>query len=1121
MHILPRLGGILWCAVVLAGLPVSGIGATAEAVLAWGDNVFGESRVPATAFRDVVAISCGRGHTVALRRNGSVIAWGDDLYQQTSVPLSANGDVVSIAAGFRHTLALKSDGSVVGWGWNVSGQATIPAAAQNQVMGVAAGAKHSLVLKADGSVFAWGSNSSGQTNVPETAKGGIRAVIAGANHSIALTAEGGVVAWGLNSDGQSDVPNSVRTSVQAIAAGAAHSLALKEDGSVVAWGDNRYGQSTVPEGAKNGVVAIAAGSEHSMALKADGTIVEWGHSVGQLPLPNGGAGGTTVIAAGWYHNAAIVVPSPPEITVEPVSQSVPRGSNGYFSVHARGYPLAYQWRKDGKEIFGATGRVLPLGKVRAQQAGSYDVVVSNSAGSVTSTNPAALIVPPAPSGSARIWTGKADASVPLPAQSDVIGITKGQLVLKADGSVFAWGSEAGILPDTLKSNVIDVVKEYYHSLVLMSDGSVISWGIKVPGISIDPGFVPDDLQGVVAVEAGEFRSIALKSDGAVVVWGRNAFGETNLPLAAKSGVAAISNGPRLVIALKRDGTVIYWGGVSRPGEAIAPDFQGEIVAIAAGGSEIFALTDTGTLTRWGDVTRDGLKVPNEAQSGVVAMVAESDYLAVLKADGKVYAWELDGNIAKPLSVPDPNASLAVTLSGGSVVTLARAEAPRIRQQPAGLTAVVGTSVHLEVKTEGYPANSKWQKDGMDLPGAVNSGYDIPFVLPSDAGAYSVVVSSYLGAVTSSPPAVLSVKPSHGTLVAWTDTSSDPIPVPTALRTGMIGVSAAQDFILALRGDASVVSWNPGGGYNPPVPPEAQTGVQAIGTAASFGVALKTNGAVIAWGGSNQYGESDVPESARSGVVAISVGSAHILALKGDGTVVAWGDNLWGQATVPANLPGKAVAIAAGGRFSAALLSNGTVRIWGNVADLKQRLQITSATGIRSIAAGLFHLLALDNNGRVLGAGESEYDYGQSRVPGSATHDVVRIVAGHFHSLAYTSDGSLIAWGLNTSDSRWYPGYGRSFIPAAARDSIVTTAAGHGFYVALIGFPEGLEAKQNGSGIEISWPADWTDFQLQSTTELTPPVQWSNHPAAPILLEDHFRVIHDTTNHAGWFRLHRP
>ncbi len=54
-------------------------------------------------------------------------------------------------------------------------------------------------------------------------------------------------------------------------------------------------------------------------------------------------------------NTLVIQPVLPFLTQQPQSQSVPAGTNVTFSVVAGGTPpLAYQWRKDGDAIGGAT-----------------------------------------------------------------------------------------------------------------------------------------------------------------------------------------------------------------------------------------------------------------------------------------------------------------------------------------------------------------------------------------------------------------------------------------------------------------------------------------------------------------------------------------------------------------------------------------------------------------------------------------------------------------------------------------------------------------------------------------------------------------------------------------------
>jgi hypothetical protein len=91
----------------------------------------------------------------------------------------------------------------------------------------------------------------------------------------------------------------------------------------------------------------------------------------------------------------------PTIMIQPVNQTVAEGATIVFSVTANGTaPLAYQWRKNGVNIQGATSAVFTIQTVQIAEAGSYSVVIDNSAGSITSV--AALLnvnpVPPSITG---------------------------------------------------------------------------------------------------------------------------------------------------------------------------------------------------------------------------------------------------------------------------------------------------------------------------------------------------------------------------------------------------------------------------------------------------------------------------------------------------------------------------------------------------------------------------------------------------------------------------------------------------------------------------------------------------------------------------------------------------
>ena len=87
--------------------------------------------------------------------------------------------------------------------------------------------------------------------------------------------------------------------------------------------------------------------------------------------------------------------APPTITAQPSGVTVTEGAQASFSVTASGTGLGYQWRKNGVTINGATAATFSIAVTATGDAGSYDVIVTNTGGSVTSAA-AVLTVDAAP-----------------------------------------------------------------------------------------------------------------------------------------------------------------------------------------------------------------------------------------------------------------------------------------------------------------------------------------------------------------------------------------------------------------------------------------------------------------------------------------------------------------------------------------------------------------------------------------------------------------------------------------------------------------------------------------------------------------------------------------------------
>jgi RHS repeat-associated protein len=86
------------------------------------------------------------------------------------------------------------------------------------------------------------------------------------------------------------------------------------------------------------------------------------------------------------------------------NQTAVAGTNVTITMAAAGTaPLTYQWQFNGANIIGATSASLTLNNVNASNVGSYTVVVSNSAGSVTSAAATLTVTVPPPPTAAPVF----------------------------------------------------------------------------------------------------------------------------------------------------------------------------------------------------------------------------------------------------------------------------------------------------------------------------------------------------------------------------------------------------------------------------------------------------------------------------------------------------------------------------------------------------------------------------------------------------------------------------------------------------------------------------------------------------------------------------------------------
>ena len=96
-----------------------------------------------------------------------------------------------------------------------------------------------------------------------------------------------------------------------------------------------------------------------------------------LPRPYGAA--ADIGAVEWTHP----VDSPLQIIQQPANCQVSEGSATDFSVAVAGEAPAYQWRFNGYNLAGASSSSYAISSAQPSQAGSYNVVITNSFGAVT------------------------------------------------------------------------------------------------------------------------------------------------------------------------------------------------------------------------------------------------------------------------------------------------------------------------------------------------------------------------------------------------------------------------------------------------------------------------------------------------------------------------------------------------------------------------------------------------------------------------------------------------------------------------------------------------------------------------------------------------------------------
>ena len=283
------------------------------------------------------------------------------------------------------------------------------------------------------------------------------------------------------------------------------------------------------------------------------------------------------------------------------------------------------------------------------------------------------------------------------------------------------------------------------------------------------------------------------------------------------------------------------------------------------------------------------------------------------------------------------------------------------------------------------------------------------------------------------------------------------PVQVPGLSGFRAVAAGRDFSMALKSDGTVWTWGSnkerglGNGTKTdsptPTPIAGLPKIVAIAAANRHALALDANGTVWEWGFVINQREILSPSQVAKlkNVTSVATGDEHNVALDSSGQVWVWGDHgagdlgdgCYNHSAVPQKLRGMTgmKAVGAAHEVTVARKSDGTVWVLGNgvagqlgngkVQNVSMDpVMVTGLTGVKALAGGDAHFLALRTDGTVWSWGYNHsHQLGNTRLTceecpkiarTGALTGIVAIATGENHSVAATAEGGVWAWGDNTS-----------------------------------------------------------------------------------------------------------
>lgn len=470
---------------------------------------------------------------------------------------------------------------------------------------------------------------------------------------------------------------------------------------------------------------------------------------------------------------------PPVIITQPQNITVNAGDNVSWSVVAAGStPLTYKWRFNGIDLAGEIKSTLTINGVERSNAGSYDVIVGNAYGSVTSSV-VSLTVHQAPVITSQPQDKNVGAGTNVVFSVGVLGDAPLAYQWYFNGSPLNTATN-----DTLSlASAAQNQSGFYSVTVRNSYGTATSRNAALNVIG-DCLNVPSGLVGWWTGEGNTEDTVSgswgILKNGATYAPGKvgQAFSLTNgsyveipnSPALNYSGAKAMTAelwvyrtglGSTMHILAKRIGT----GDIDY--QLSFDDNWGLTFASGSPQSLVLAISHTPLpLNTWIHLagTSDGsyLKLYINGQLAATATGAmgpeNNEPLRIGAIDYPQYSFEgLIDEVSLYNRALSP-AEIQAIYAAGSAGKCFTPTAPSIEAQPQDQRVDTAASASFNVIATGsFPLSYQWQHNGFNLLNATNSVLNLTNVQSGDAGAYTVVIANDYGAITSSN-AVLTVNP---------------------------------------------------------------------------------------------------------------------------------------------------------------------------------------------------------------------------------------------------------------------------------------------------------------------------------------------------------------------------